>query len=189
MFLIGMLFGLGFDTATEVGLLGIVAIEAGKGLPVWAILIFPMLFAVGMSLVDATDGVLMLGAYGWAFLNPARKLYYNLTITTVSIVVAVYVGAVELFSIAGGGRLDGRLARIRDRRILRGRLDPFARRPRAFQRQDTVGGQPGFDVLDVCDSKRIGQRANVRIVADAIARDGEGAKRPAMPVHIATLQP
>jgi high-affinity nickel-transport protein len=107
MFFIGMLFGLGFDTATEVGLLSIAAIEASKGLPVWAILIFPLLFAAGMSLVDATDGILMIGAYGWAFLNPARKLYYNATITAASIVVAVYVGAVELVGISGGGSTAG----------------------------------------------------------------------------------
>jgi high-affinity nickel-transport protein len=102
MYLIGLLFGLGFDTATEVGLLGIAAIEAGKGLPVVAILLFPALFAAGMSLVDTTDGILMLGAYGWAFINPARKFYYNVTITGASVLVAVLVGGVELASVAGG---------------------------------------------------------------------------------------
>ena len=101
MYFIGVLFGLGFDTATEVGLLGIAAIEAGKGLPLWAILIFPALFTAGMSLVDTTDGILMLGAYGWAFLKPERKLYYNLAITSASVLVAVAVGGVELTSIAG----------------------------------------------------------------------------------------
>jgi high-affinity nickel-transport protein len=101
------LFGLGFDTATEVGLLGIAAIEAGKGLPIWAILVFPALFTAGMSLIDTTDGILMLGAYGWAFLNPARKLYYNLTVTSASILVAVLVGGVELYGIAGGGAQFG----------------------------------------------------------------------------------
>ncbi|HEX3457490.1 MAG TPA: HoxN/HupN/NixA family nickel/cobalt transporter [Candidatus Baltobacteraceae bacterium] len=101
MYFIGVLFGLGFDTATEVGLLGIAAIEAGKGLPVWAILIFPALFTAGMSLIDTTDGILMLGAYGWAFLKPERKLYYNLAITSASVLVAVAVGGVELTSIAG----------------------------------------------------------------------------------------
>ena len=103
MYLIGLLFGLGFDTATEVGLLGIAAIEAGKGLPIWTILLFPALFTVGMSLIDTTDGILMLGAYGWAFLNPARKLYYNLTITSASVFVAVLVACVELAGIVGGG--------------------------------------------------------------------------------------
>ncbi len=103
MYFVGLLFGLGFDTATEVGLLGIAAIEAGKGLPVFAILLFPLLFTVAMSLVDTTDGVLMLGAYGWAFLKPARKLYYNLTITAASVVTAVLVGGIELAGITGGG--------------------------------------------------------------------------------------
>jgi nickel/cobalt transporter (NiCoT) family protein len=103
MYLIGLLFGLGFDTATEVGLLGIAAIEAGKGLPVGVILLFPALFAAGMSLVDTTDGILMLGAYGWAFVNPARKFYYDVTITGASVLVAVLVGGIELAGIAGGG--------------------------------------------------------------------------------------
>jgi nickel/cobalt transporter (NiCoT) family protein len=107
MYAIGLLFGLGFDTATEVGLLGIAAIEAGRGLPIGTILIFPALFAAGMSLIDTTDGVLMMGAYGWAFLNPARKLYYNLTITAASVLIAVLVGAIELIGLAGGGIQSG----------------------------------------------------------------------------------
>jgi nickel/cobalt transporter (NiCoT) family protein len=96
MYPIGVLFGLGFDTATEVGLLGIAAVESGKGMPVGAILIFPLLFAAGMSLLDTTDGILMLGAYGWAFVKPVRKLYYNAVITFASVVVAVGVGAAEV---------------------------------------------------------------------------------------------
>jgi nickel/cobalt transporter (NiCoT) family protein len=103
MYLIGLLFGLGFDTATEVGLLGIAAIEAGKGLPVGVILLFPALFAAGMSLVDTTDGILMLGAYGWASINPARKFYYDVTITGASVLVAILVGGIELAGIADGG--------------------------------------------------------------------------------------
>ncbi len=95
MYPLGFLFGLGFDTATEIGLLGISASEAAKGLSVGAVLVFPALFTAGMSLVDTSDGVLMLGAYGWAFLTPMRKLYYNLTITGVSVVVALAVGGVE----------------------------------------------------------------------------------------------
>ncbi len=95
MYPLGFLFGLGFDTATEIGLLGISAAEAAKGLPIWSIMVFPALFAAGMSLIDTTDGVLMLGAYGWAFTKPIRKLYYNLTITFVSVVVAVLVGGIE----------------------------------------------------------------------------------------------
>lgn len=99
MYPIGLLFGLGFDTATEVGLLGIAAVEAGKGLPVYDILIFPLLFTAGMSLIDTTDGVLMLGAYGWAFVKPIRKLYYNLVITLVSVLVAAIVGGIEAASV------------------------------------------------------------------------------------------
>ena len=95
MYPLGVLFGLGFDTATEIGLLGISASEASKGLPVWSIMVFPALFAAGMSLIDTTDNILMLGAYGWAFVKPVRKLYYNLTITSVSVVVALAVGGIE----------------------------------------------------------------------------------------------
>src|SRR6266567_1010356 len=102
MYPIGVLFGLGFDTATEVGLLGIAAVEAGKGLPIPYILIFPALFTAGMCLLDTTDGILMLGAYGWAFVKPVRKLYYNMNITLVSVVVALFVGGVEALSIASG---------------------------------------------------------------------------------------
>jgi nickel/cobalt transporter (NiCoT) family protein len=99
MYPIGVLFGLGFDTASEVALLGIAAVEAGKGLPVFAILIFPLLFTAGMSLIDTTDGIVMAGAYGWAFVKPMRKLYYNLVITSVSVLVAVIVGAIEAGSV------------------------------------------------------------------------------------------
>jgi len=95
MFLLGLLFGLGFDTATEVALLGISGAEAAKGLSVWSIMVFPALFTAGMSLVDTTDSVLMVGAYGWAFVKPIRKLYYNMTITLVSVLVAILVGGVE----------------------------------------------------------------------------------------------
>jgi high-affinity nickel-transport protein len=101
MYPIGLLFGLGFDTATEVGVLGIAAVEAGHGLPVWSILIFPLLFTAGMSLVDTTDGILMLRAYGWAFVNPVRKLYYNLNITLVSVLVALVVGGIEALGVFG----------------------------------------------------------------------------------------
>jgi nickel/cobalt transporter (NiCoT) family protein len=95
MYPLGILFGLGFDTATEIGLLGISAAEASKGLSLWSILVFPTLFAAGMSLVDTTDNILMLGAYGWAFVKPIRKIYYNITITLVSVVVAFAVGGIE----------------------------------------------------------------------------------------------
>lgn len=99
MYPLGLLFGLGFDTATEVGLLGLSAAEAAKGLPVWSVLVFPALFTAGMSLVDSADGVLMLNAYDWALARPLRKLCYNLTITFVSVVVALLVGAVEVLGL------------------------------------------------------------------------------------------
>jgi len=102
MYPVGVLFGLGFDTATEVGLLGISAAEATKGLPVWSIMVFPALFAAGMALIDTTDSVLMLGAYGWAFARPIRKLYYNMTITAVSVIVAVLVGGLETLGLVQG---------------------------------------------------------------------------------------
>jgi len=100
MYPLGFLFGLGFDTATEIGLLGISAAEASRGLPIWSIMVFPALFTAGMSLIDTTDGVLMLGAYSWAFTKPIRKLYYNLTITFVSVVVAVLIGSIEALGLA-----------------------------------------------------------------------------------------
>ncbi len=102
MYPLGVLFGLGFDTATEIGLLGISAAEASKGLPLLSIMVFPALFAAGMSLIDTTDNILMLGAYGWAFVKPVRKLYYNLTITFVSVVVALVVGGIEALGLVAG---------------------------------------------------------------------------------------
>jgi len=101
MYPLGLLFGLGFDTATEVGLLGIAATQASDGLSIWSILVFPALFTAGMTLIDTTDSILMLGAYGWAFVKPIRKLYYNLTITAVSVIVAVIVGGLEVLNLIG----------------------------------------------------------------------------------------
>ena len=101
MYPLGFHFGLGFDTATEIGLRAISAASAAKGMPIWSILVFPALFTAAMSLVDTTESVLMLGAYGWAFTKPIRKLYYNLTITTVSIIVAALVGGVEAVGLVG----------------------------------------------------------------------------------------
>ncbi len=95
MYPLGFLFGLGFETATEVGLIGLSTTQAANGMSAWSVLVFPALFAAGMTLADTTDSVLMLGAYGWAFVKPIRKLYYNLTITLVSVVVAVLVGGIE----------------------------------------------------------------------------------------------
>jgi len=109
MLAIGFLFGLGFDTATEVALFGISSAQAADGMSFSAIMVFPALFTAGMSLVDTTDGVLMLGAYGWAFMKPIRKLYYNMTITAVSVVVAVLIGGLETLNLVGDqlGLTDG----------------------------------------------------------------------------------
>jgi nickel/cobalt transporter (NiCoT) family protein len=109
MLAIGFLFGLGFDTATEVALFGISSTQAANGMSFSSIMIFPALFTAGMSLVDTTDGVLMLGAYGWAFMKPIRKLYYNMTITAVSVVVAVVIGGLETLNLVGEqlGLTDG----------------------------------------------------------------------------------
>jgi len=109
MYPLGLLFGLGFDTATEIGLLGISAAEASRGLPLVSILVFQVLFAAGMSLVDTTDNILMLGAYGWAYVKPIRKLYYNMTITSVSVLVALVVGGIEALGLLGSQlHLQGR---------------------------------------------------------------------------------
>jgi high-affinity nickel-transport protein len=101
MYPIGVLFGLGFDTATEVALLFLAAGAASSGLPIYAILCLPILFAAGMSLLDTIDGSFMNFAYGWAFSKPVRKVYYNLTITGLSVAVAFIIGTVELLSILG----------------------------------------------------------------------------------------
>ena len=108
MYPLGILFGLGFETATEIAILDISAAEVSRGLSAWSVMVFPALFTAGMSLVDTTDGVLMLGAYGWAFARPIRKLYYNLTITSVSVLVALIVGGIEVLGLIGGQLgLDG----------------------------------------------------------------------------------
>jgi nickel/cobalt transporter (NiCoT) family protein len=99
MYPLGMLFGLGFDTATEIALLATAGAAAAKGLPFYAILCLPVLFAAGMSLLDAIDGAFMNFAYGWAFSKPVRKVFYNLTITWLSVVVALVVGTIELMSV------------------------------------------------------------------------------------------
>jgi nickel/cobalt transporter (NiCoT) family protein len=93
---VGLLMGLGFDTATQVALLVLAAGTAAFTLPWYAILVLPVLFAAGMSLFDAADGVLMSRAYGWAFLQPVRKVYYNLTVTVLSVVVALVIGVIVL---------------------------------------------------------------------------------------------
>ena len=99
MYPLGLLFGLGFDTATEVGVLGISAAQTGNGLSMSSLLVFPALFTAGMALIDTADSVLMTGAYGWAFVKPIRKLYYNLIITAVSVVIALLVGSIEVLGL------------------------------------------------------------------------------------------
>ena len=99
MYPLGMLFGLGFDTATEIALLATAGAAAAKGLPFYAILCLPVLFAAGMSLLDSIDGAFMNFAYGWAFAKPVRKLFYNITITWLSVVVALAIGTIELMAV------------------------------------------------------------------------------------------
>jgi high-affinity nickel-transport protein len=116
MYPLGILFGLGFDTATEVGLLAIAAGVATHHIPFLAVISLPIIFAAGMSLMDTADGAFMSHAYGWAFSNPVRKVYYNITVTSLSVTVALVVGMIELlqvtaakFSLDGGfwSALDG----------------------------------------------------------------------------------
>jgi high-affinity nickel-transport protein len=106
MYPLGLLFGLGFDTATEIALLVLAAGAAFGSLPFYAILCLPVLFAAGMSLLDTIDGAFMSVAYGWAFQKPVRKLYYNLTVTGLSVAVALGIGTIELLSVAGLAEID-----------------------------------------------------------------------------------
>jgi high-affinity nickel-transport protein len=99
MYPVGLLFGLGFDTATEVALLATAGAAAAGGLPIYAILCLPILFAAGMSLLDTIDGAFMNFAYGWAFSKPVRKIFYNITITWLSVVVALVIGTIELLAV------------------------------------------------------------------------------------------
>lgn len=95
MFPLGFLFGLGFDTATEIGLFSISAAQTPKGVPFLSVMVFPVLFTAGMALIDTLDSILMVGAYGWAFVNPMRKLWYNITITLTSVLMAFVIGSIE----------------------------------------------------------------------------------------------
>jgi high-affinity nickel-transport protein len=99
MYPVGLLFGLGFDTATEIALLATAGAAAAGGLPIYAILCLPILFAAGMSLLDAIDGAFMNFAYGWAFSKPVRKIFYNIAITWLSVVVALVIGTMQLLSV------------------------------------------------------------------------------------------
>ena len=142
---IGVLFGLGFDTATEVGLLVLAGGAAAFNLPFYAILVLPILFAAGMCLMDTIDGVFMNVAYGWAFARPVRKVFYNITITAISVAVALVIGTIELVGvladqanitsgpIVGDREHPPRLRRLRDRRpvlrVLGRRAGGLALRP------------------------------------------------------------
>jgi high-affinity nickel-transport protein len=107
---LGFLFGLGFDTATEVAILGLSASQAASHFAIGPVLVLPILFAAGMALIDTTDGIMMLGAYEWAFVKPIRKLYYNITITAVSAFVAIIIGGIETLALIGSKlRLQGGL--------------------------------------------------------------------------------
>ena len=99
MYPLGLLFGLGFDTATEIALLATAGTGAAAGLPIYAILCLPILFAAGMSLLDTIDGAFMNFAYGWAFSKPVRKVFYNITITALSVAVALIIGTIELLAV------------------------------------------------------------------------------------------
>ena len=128
MYPLGLLFGLGFDTASEIGLLAMTAGASAGDIPVAAVLCLPILFAAGMSVMDTTDGVLMVKAYDWAFVNPLRKIFYNVVITGLSVVVALVIGTIELLQVCNRAcwtrrtvlrpdrRSRLRAARLRDRR-------------------------------------------------------------------------
>lgn len=119
MYPVGLLFGLGFDTATEVGLLTLSAREASSGLSLLSVLVFPALFTAGMSLMDTTDSTLMSRAYGWAFVDPLRKLRYNLFVTAASAATAILIGGIETLGLINGqlslgGRFWNLIARLND---------------------------------------------------------------------------
>ena len=139
MYPLGLLFGLGFDTATEIALLATAGTAAASGLPIYAILCLPILFAAGMSLLDTIDGAFMNFAYGWAFSKPVRKVFYNITITALSVAVALIIGSIELLTVFAdklsltrrhlGLRVEPRPERRRvlHRRPVRGHLGRRAR--------------------------------------------------------------
>jgi len=116
MYPTGFLFGLGFDTVSEVGLLVIAGGAVAANLPWWAVLTLPVLFAAGMSLLDTLDGAFMTVAYGWAFARPVRKIYYNITVTALSVAVALIIGGIELIGLVAdrAGITSGPLAAIAD---------------------------------------------------------------------------
>jgi high-affinity nickel-transport protein len=115
MYPLGVLFGLGFDTASEIGLLAVAAGVATHDVPFLAVVSLPIVFAAGMSLMDTADGAFMSQAYGWAFSNPIRKVYYNITVTSLSVAVALLIGTIELMQVmAAKLSLDGNVWAVLD---------------------------------------------------------------------------
>ena len=140
MYPLGLLFGLGFDTATEVALLATAgAAAASSGIPFYAILCLPILFAAGMSLLDTIDGAFMNFAYGWAFAKPVRKLYYNITITALSVAVALIIGTIELVTVFSDSRRRPQLRRLRRGRPVRADLGDRARGLAVRAHRGTLG--------------------------------------------------
>ena len=190
MYPLGILFGLGFDTATEIALLGISASQGAEGMSMWSILVFPALFTAGMSLVDTTDAVLMVRAYGWAFVKPIRKLYYNMTITLVSVIVALVIGGVEALGLIGrkldldgqllgrhrGAEREFRRAGLSDHRDLHAELDDLGDRlsGQGLRRHRSAGALKS----DSVGLNRLGfpSAGNFDSVADCleVSMDGEG---------------
>ena len=125
MYPLGFLFGLGFDTATEIGLLAVAATQAVRGMPPWQVMIFPALFTSAMALVDSADSVFMVGVYGWAAVDPVRKLWYNLTVTAASAAVALLIGGIEALGLLAGrlglgGGFWALIARLNDEQTVFG---------------------------------------------------------------------
>lgn len=112
MYPIGLLFGLGFDTASEIALLSLAGSSGASGMPVALLLTIPLAFAAGMALIDTADGVLMLEAYGWAYLKPTRKLYYNIVITLTSVLIAIFLGLIEALQVIS--KASGATGRVWD---------------------------------------------------------------------------
>ena len=158
MYPVGVVFGMGFDTATEVALLATTALLATQHLPFYAILCLPILFTAGMSLMDTLDGIFMNFAYSWAFFNPVRKVYYNLAITGLSVAICFFIGTIEVLGLLPTrdrrpaqrllelhGRLQHQQGRVRDRRHVHRHLGGGAQllevRARRGAVDDTTGAQ------------------------------------------------
>ncbi len=194
MYPIGVLFGLGFDTATEVALLVLSGTAVASGLPFWAILSLPILFAAGMSLFDTFDGCFMNFAYGWAFSRPIRKVYYNIVITGLSVAIALFIGTIELFGLLGQephlhgsvwdwlGSFNINKAGVRHRGRLRGGLGRRAGRLALRPGGEPLGG--GGGALPPAAGHRAGADrgpGRTRGAGPAPARAGLTAAEPSGP--------